>query len=77
MTERFGHKLNDRMNWGDRIMLKKFAFGTAIVLMTASASLAATQIHPRSGSRTVYNPAPIVEICHVGATSPQCRSDID
>ena len=58
-------------------MLKKFALGTAIVLMTASASLAGTQIHPRSGSHTIYNPAPIVEICSHGATSPHCHGDID
>jgi hypothetical protein len=64
-------------NAGDSIMLKKFAFGTAIVLMTASASLAATQIHPRSGSHTIYNPAPIVETCGLRVTSPQCHGDLD
>lgn len=41
-------------------MLTKIAYGTAVVLVTASASLAASEIHPRSGSHTIYNPIPIV-----------------
>jgi hypothetical protein len=53
-------------------MLKKFAFGTAIVLVTASASLAATQVQPRTGSQTIYNPSPIVERCSIRVAFPQC-----
>jgi hypothetical protein len=53
-------------------MLKKFAFGTAIVTVTASASLAAAQVHPRIGGQTIYNPVPIVESCTIRVTYPQC-----
>jgi hypothetical protein len=53
-------------------MLKKFALGTAIVLVTASASLAASQTYPRNSGSTIYNPAPIVETCSLRVAFPQC-----
>jgi hypothetical protein len=38
-------------------MLTKVAFGLAIVLATASGSLAATRTHAVSTNQTVYNPS--------------------
>jgi hypothetical protein len=57
-------------------MLTKVAFGLAIVLASASVSLAATHFQPRYHSQTIYNPAPTVtypvESCDIHVLFPSC-----
>jgi hypothetical protein len=80
MTERFGRKVARSNRQEIAIMLTKVAFGVAIILSTASVSLAATHVQPSNGGQTIYNPAPTVtypvENCSTRVTFPSCSEGL-
>jgi hypothetical protein len=53
-------------------MLTKVAFGLAIVLASASVSLAATHVHRNHGQTTVSTVTYPVENCDIRVTFPSC-----
>jgi hypothetical protein len=60
---------------GDSTMLAKVAFGLAVVLASASVSIAATHVKPRTNGRKIHIPAPVtypVENCNVRVPFPSC-----
>jgi hypothetical protein len=61
-------------------MLTKVAFGLAIVLASASVSMAASPVQPRNDGRTIYIPAPTVtypvDSCDVRVAFPSCSGGL-